>query len=77
MSLFHCPFFLFEDLCVTDPRLSLFYFFNKFIYLFIFGCVGSSLLCMASSSCSERGLLFVVVCELLIVVASLVAEHRF
>ena len=29
----------------------------------------------AFSSCSERGLLFVAVCGLLIVVASLVAEH--
>ena len=30
----------------------------------------------AFSSCGERGLLFVVVCGLLIVVAYLVAEHR-
>ena len=29
----------------------------------------------ALSSCSKRGLLFVVVCGLLLVVASLVAEH--
>ena len=29
----------------------------------------------AFSSCSERGILFVVVCGLLIAVASLVAEH--
>ena len=29
----------------------------------------------AFSSCGERGLLFIVVCGLLIVVASLVAEH--
>ena len=41
-------------------------------YLFIFGCVGSSLL---SSSCGEQGPLFVAVCGLLIVVAFLVAEH--
>ena len=30
---------------------------------------------LAFSSCSEQGLLFVVVCRLLIAVASLVAEH--
>ena len=43
---------------------------------FIFGCVGSSLLRAGFfSSCSERGLLFVAVPELLIAVASLVAEH--
>ena len=51
---------------------------NKFIYLFVFilGCVGSSLLRVwAFSSCRERGLLFVAVRGLLIVVASLVAEH--
>ena len=48
----------------------LLFFFNKFylfIYLF-FGCVGSSLLHTAFSSCSEQGLLIAVV--------SLVAEHR-
>ena len=27
--------------------LQIFFFFNKFIYLFIFGCVGSSFLCEA------------------------------
>ena len=39
---------------------------------------GLGLLCCAwaFSSCRERGLLFVVVRGLLIVVASLVAEHR-
>ena len=55
--------------------------FNKFIYfiilfyLLIFGCVGSSLLPWAFSSCSKRGLLFVEVRGLLIAVASLVVEH--
>ena len=49
---------------------------NKFICLFfIFGCVGSLLLCVGFSSCGERGLLFVAVRGRLIVVASLVAEH--
>ena len=42
-----------------------------FIYLFIFGCVRSSLLCTrAFSSCGEQGLLFVVVRRLLLAVAS-------
>ena len=47
-----------------------------FIYLFIFGCVGSSVRARAFSSCGKRGLLFIAVRRLLIVVASLVAEHR-
>ena len=51
------------------------YVFFFFINLFIFGCFGSSLLCTAFSSCGEWGLLFVAVRWLLIVVASLVAEH--
>ena len=42
-----------------------------------FGCAGSLLLFVwAFSNCSEQGLLFIVVHRLLIVVASLVAEHR-
>ena len=48
----------------------------NFIYFFIFGCVGSSLLSGAFSSCGERGLLFVAERRLLIALASLVAEHR-
>ena len=52
-----------------------FWFFLKF-FKFIYGCVGSSLLHEGFlSSCGERGLLFIAVRELLIVVASLVAEH--
>ena len=46
-----------------------FFFLNKFIYLFIFGCA------WAFSSCGEQGLLFDVVRGLLIAVASLVEEH--
>ena len=53
------------------------YLFLKFIYLFIFGCIGSSLLCAGFlSSCGEQGLLFVAVHGLLIVVAPLVVEHE-
>ena len=47
-----------------------FFSFNQSVYLFIFGSA------RAFSSCSERGLLFVAVCGLLISVASLVVEHR-
>ena len=50
------------------------FFLIYLFYLFIFGCVGSSLL--AFSSCGERGLLFVAVRRLLIAVAFLVAEHE-
>ena len=46
----------------------------KFIYLFL-AALGLHCCAQAFSSCSERGLLFVVVCRLLIVVASLVVEH--
>ena len=58
-----------------EPGTSLSSFFkNLFIYLlFIFGCICCCT--WAFSSCSEWGLLFVVVHGLLIAVASLVAEH--
>ena len=46
------------------------------IYLFLFlAALGLHCCAQAFSSCGERGLLFIVVCGLLIVVASLVAEH--
>ena len=59
----------------TTSLLQVFFFLNNFIYLFIFGCAGSSLLCRLSSSCCEWGLYVVAVNELLIAVTSLVAEH--
>ena len=56
----------------------LFFFFNIFIYLFV--CFWLRWVFVAAhglfSSCGERGLLFVAVRGLLIVVASLVVEHR-
>ena len=52
-----------------------FFFFNKFIYLFIFGYVGLRCCAWAFSSCNKQGLLFVAVHVLLIEVASLVPEH--
>ena len=49
---------------------------NLFIYLFLFLAVLGHLCCAwAFSSCGEWGLFFVAGCGLLIVVASLVAEH--
>ena len=50
-------------------------FIYLFLFLFIFGCVGLRCCTQAFSSCSEQGLLFIVVRGLLIVVACLVAEH--
>ena len=43
--------------------------------LSIFGCTGLHCYTWAFSKCSERGLLFIVACQLLIAVASLVSEH--
>ena len=55
---------------------SLFFSFLIFkIYLFLVA-LGLRCCARAFSSCSESGLLLVVVCGLLIAVASLVAEHR-
>ena len=51
------------------------FFLTLFYYLFIFGCVGLCCCVRDFSSCSEQGLLFIVVHGLLIVVASLVTEH--
>ena len=49
--------------------------FNIIFIYFIFGSVGSVLLCAGFSLVSSNGLLFVVVLGLLLVVASLVVEH--
>ena len=55
--------------------VSNFSFLNLFIYFL--AALGLRCCARAFSSCGERGLLFVAVCELLIAVASLfVAEHR-
>ena len=52
-----------------------FYKFIYFIYLFL-AVLGLHCCVQAFFSCGEQGLLFVVVRRLLIVVASLVTEHR-
>ena len=51
-------------------------FFYFFIYTTYFWLCWVFVAVWAFSSCSERGLLFIVVRGLLIAVASLVAEHR-
>ena len=53
------------------PFISRTFFFFNFL-----AALGLRCCSRAFSSCSEQGLLFVVVCRLLIMVASLVAEHR-
>ena len=58
-----------------NEKRSLEIFFLMFIYLFILAALGLRCCTQAFSSCSKRALLFVVVLSLLIVVASLVAEH--
>ena len=60
-------------------RCSCFFFLNfilfiYFIYL-VLAALGLPCCVRAFSSCGERGLLFVAVCGLLIMVASLVEEH--
>ena len=53
------------------------YYFFFLINLFILFLAALGLCCCTQtfSSCGEQGLLFVVVCGLLVVVASLVVEH--
>ena len=66
------------------PLFFFFLNFYLFIYLFIFGCAGSSVRARAFSSCGKwgplfiavRGPLFIAVRGPLTIVASLVAEHR-
>ena len=58
---------------MTEYNCCSFFFFNKFIYLWLHWV----LICCVQAffSCSKRGLIFVVVRGLLFAVASLVAEH--
>ena len=51
-----------------------FFKINLFIYLFL-AALGLRCCARAFSSCGERGLLFIVVRGILIVVSSLVVEH--
>ena len=51
-------------------------FFLFFKFLLILAVLGLCCCMQASSSCGERGLLFIVVYRLLTAVTSLVAEHK-
>ena len=61
---------------IYTSMLTLGFFFKLiyFIYLFL-AALGPCCCARAFSTCGEQGLLFVVVCGLLIAVSSLVAEH--
>ena len=60
---------------VLDLLIFLSYlYFLFFLYLFL-AVLGLCCCARAFSSCSKQGLFFVVVCRLLIAVASLVVEH--
>ena len=50
--------------------------FFKFLYIYFLAALALHCCAQAFSSCSERGLLFVAVHGLLVVVASLATEHR-
>ena len=59
---------------VITPIFKCYLFVCLFIYLFM-AALGLRFCARAFSSCGERGLFFVAVCRLLIVVASLVVER--
>ena len=64
-------------ICTKNSELFSFFFFNKFIFIYLFLAVlGLRFCARAFSSCCERGPLFIAVRGPLTVVASLVAEHR-
>ena len=58
----------------TTPKGDVFFKKISLFYLFL-AMLGLRCCAQAFSSCGEQGLLFMVVCGLLIEVASLVAEH--
>ena len=62
----------------SHRRALIFFFFNKCMYVCMYVFMAALGLCccaQAFSSCGEQGLLFIAVRGLLIVVASLVAQH--
>ena len=61
-------------LCSNGRSLFFFFLIIYFIYLFL-AVLGLCCCRRAFSSCGKQGLLFLVVCGLLIVVASLAVEH--
>ena len=69
------PFFSIQTPPGWTQTLFFFFFFNKFIYLFL-AALGLSFCARAFSSCGERGPLFIAVRGPLTIVASPIAEHR-
>ena len=77
LATMHCRTWRYCTCCRSLPReqpAAFFFFLILFIYLFL-AALGLCCCVRASSSCCERGLLFLAVRGLLIAVASLVAEH--
>ena len=65
----------YSQTCVSScVVLLVFFFFDNFIYLFVFGCAGSSLLCWCFSSWGEQGLLSSCSAQASQLVASLVED---
>jgi len=62
---------------VTPPFPLVTLSFKKILFLFVFGCAGSLLLCRLSLVMASWGYPLVEVHRLLTVVASLVVEHGF
>ena len=69
-------FFFYSLISIRENQFLFNYTILGVLYLFIYGCVGSSFCARAFSSCGKRGPLFITVCGPLTIVASLVAEHR-
>ena len=60
----------------SGKLFSVFGLFYNFLFIYLFlAALGLHCCTWAFSSCSERGLHFIVVCGLLVAVAALVAEH--
>ena len=74
--LFICLFAICISSLVRFRSFAHFFFFNKFIYLFILAVLGLHFCARAFSSCGKRGSLFIAVCGPLTIAASPVAEHR-
>ena len=70
-----CPHMAFSLFVIHSWCLFLFFFFLNFIYLFM-AVLGLRFCARAFSSCGKRGPLFIVAHRPLIIVASLVVEHR-